>query len=362
MPLAPIVRLADQLERELHRPGVRRGDRYPDTEAIARRLGVSTGRANAALRVLAQRGILDRRRRRGTFIARLPGDGPRPVLRRIHVLVPPEYLQLEGLLGDGLLIGMQGALPGAEIHFNFGAAWQTPAEAQRLVADALHAAEPAGFVLVRAPLAVQRAVQASGLPAVVLGSLQPSIVGLAWIDRDQRAVADLAAEHLLASGCRRIAALFRAEMGAGDFLALDRLQERLEQARLKPTALTVRCLPPDAEAIRDVVRAVLAGKHPTPQGLVCRSSPLAEGVLAAAEELGLRRRRDFELVVLDLYLKAGQTPPAVPYVRSLLDSHEIGRRVGDLLARQARRQPIDPHGQQIPVTLEVPPAPRRGRS
>ena len=349
MGLSRIVELADQLQQNIETLGLRPGDAYPHTEDIARRLGISTSAANGALRVLAKRGILDRRTRRGTVIARLPGDSPRPALSRVHLLVHREYLHSEGLLADGLLIGIQGELRGAEMQFNFIPAVEGTEYAGQLVADALRSRDAEGFVLVRAPLAIQRAVQASGLPAVVFGHLQPSIDGLPWIDRDQQQIGRLAAEHLLSGRCRRVVALFRAEMGPGDFLLLDCLQQGMAAAGLGLGDLAVRCLPADRAAARHGVAAVLREtKRST--GILCRSQLLAEGAAAAAESLGRRVR----IVVCDVFRKPSEPEPIYPYARSLLTSEEIGHHVGRMLVQQARGEKVAPSQMVIPVALQVP--------
>jgi hypothetical protein len=349
MQLARIVELADRLQQNIDRRGLRPGDAYPHTEEIARQLGVSTSTANAALRVLAKRGILDRRPRRGTVIARLPGQARRSALRRVHMLVHREYLQMEGLLADGMLIGIQGELPGAEIEFNFIPPVEGAEYGQRLVADALRSRDAEGFVLVRAPLAIQRAVRASALPAVVFGHLQPSVQGMPWIDRDQGQIGALAAKYLRSRRCRRVAALFRVEMGPGDFLLLDALQQALACAGLGIDDLVVRCLPADRDAVCHAASSLLQQSKRT-TGFLCRNQLLAEAVAAAAH--GLHRR--VAIVASDVYRKPSDPPPAWPYARSLLSSEEVGHHVGRMLAQQARGERVDPLQEVVPVGLEVP--------
>ena len=350
MGLGRIVDLANQLEQAIRSDRLQPGDAYPTTEEIARQLGVSTNAANGALRVLGKRGILCRRQRRGTVIARAPGDASPPMLRRVHLLVHKTYLQMEGLLADGLLIGIQGELPGAEMQFNFIPALEGGEYAQRLIAEILRSHDAEGFVLVRAPLAIQRLIQASGLPAVVLGTLHPSVHGLPCIDRDQRQIAELSAQYLLKKKCRRVVALFRAEMGPGDFPALDCLQQACQSGGLGLGDFTLRCLQADHEAVKECAATLLQTRKGS-VGFFCRSQPLAEGVAAAAESLGLTIGRDVEIVITDVYLKAGQPPPELPYIQSSLSSEQIGCHVGRMLAQQARGEPVAPEREVIPVVL-----------
>ncbi len=353
MRLARIVDLANQLEEQIATRGLRPGDFLPGTDEIARNLGVSTSAANGALRVLVKRGLVHRRQRRGTIIARLPSDQVRSALHRVHVVVHKRYLEMEGLLSDGLLIGLQGELPGAEMQFSFIPPVEDPEYADRLIADVLRSREAEGFVLVRAPLLVQRAVQTSGLPAVVFGTLQPSVQKLACIERDQCAIADVLLDHLLQCGCRRLATLFRTEMGPGDFTFLDRIQDKLAQADRALTDLVIRCLPADRDALRHSL-APLLDRAMRPTGFLCRNQPLADAVAAAAQSLRLKVGRDLHIVVSDIYRKTTDPLPRFPYARSMLSSEEIGHRIGRRLVAQARGEKLTPHKEFIPIALEIP--------
>jgi DNA-binding LacI/PurR family transcriptional regulator len=355
MKLGRIVDLANQLEQAIRAEQLQPGDAYPPTEEIARRLGVSTSAANGALRVLVKRGILDRRQRRGAVVAQTLGSAMPSALRRVRLLVHQGYLQREGLLADGLLIGIQGELPGAEMQFNFIPPTDGAEYANRFVSEVLRSRDAEGFVLVRAPLAIQRLIHAAGLPAVVFGTLQPSIQGMASIDRDQRQIGELSGRYLLERGCRRVAALFRAEMGPGDFPAMDRLQQVCQSGGLSLGDFTLRTLPADREGIKQCATALLQARGRRRRiGFFCRSQPLAEGVVAAAESLGLTLGRDLEIVISDIYLKAGEHPPELPYLRSLLTSEQIGHQVGRMLLQQARGEPLGREPATIAVALSTP--------
>ena len=348
-----IVQLADLLEQEIRGSKLRPGDPYLSTDDAASKLHVSTQAANNALRILVKRGVVRRRRRLGTFIARLPDETPPSALQRVHLVVHENYLRQEGMLSDGLMLGLQGELPGSQLQFNFTPSHDGHEFANRLIADALRTDGAEGFVLVRAPLAVQRIIASSGLPAVVFGSLQPSVQSLPWIDRDQRQIGGLLGSHLLACGCRQIAALFRAELAPGDFITLDQILAVAGAGGIKPSDFTMRALPADLEAIKHAVLPVLIeGRRPL--GLFCRSHLLAEGAMQAGELAGLQPGRDFELVVADVYRKSSDPPPPYAYARSTVDAEQIGHHIGRMLAQQARGEPVAPGHELLPVALELP--------
>ena len=269
------------------------------------------------------------------------------------MVVHENYLRQEGLLGDGLMLGLQGELPGSQLQFNFTPPLDGFEFVNRLIAEALRTDGAEGFVLVRAPLAVQRTIASSGLPAVVFGSLQPSVQSLPWIDRDQRQIGGLLGSHLLTRGCRRIAVLFRAEMAPGDFIAFDHLVAVAGAGGLKPSDFVMRALPADLEAVKHAVLPWLIERR-RPLGLFCRSQLLAERALQAAELAGLEPGRDFEIVVADVYRKSSDSPPRYPYARSTVTAEQIGHHIGRMLAQQARGEPVQPNHELLPVTVELP--------
>lgn len=213
-----------------------------------------------------------------------------------------------------------------------------------------------GFVLVRAPLSVQRLVAASGLPVVVHGSLHPSVRGVPWVERDQSQIGALLGNYLLERGCRRIVALFRAEFLPGEAMCLDALLAAVSRAGLRPEDFVLRALPADLDAIEQAVLDLLSADDRM-TGIFCRSERLVEGTLRAVQLRGQTLGRDVPgrdvEIAADTYRKPGR-PRRVPSIATLLNAVEIGRHIGRMLAQQARGEPVLPDHEIIPVELEVP--------
>jgi DNA-binding LacI/PurR family transcriptional regulator len=347
-----IVDLADRILDDIRRKKLRPGDPYLGTAAIARLLRVSGTAANRALQLLSQRQVLERRQRRGTFIAAPAPAGNGTSLRRVHLVVHRDYLRTEGLLADGVVLGIQGELPHAEIQFNFLPESGEIDYVQRLVEDALRAPGSAGFVLVRSSVFTQRLLAASGLPTVVNGTLQPSIHGLALVDRDHRQIGRLMIQYMLQRKCRRLALLLRDHVGAGDHILLDTLAEELAGRGFAADGLVVRCLPADEEMIQAAV-AALIGQGPQPLGLVCRSQPLARGAAAAVAALPAASQRRLPIALCDTYRPDSGTSN-FPCIVPLLGPENFGREIGRLLAEQARGDQPQPTQRIVPVKLEMP--------
>jgi DNA-binding LacI/PurR family transcriptional regulator/DNA-binding transcriptional regulator YhcF (GntR family) len=353
-----IVELADRIAEDIRGQGLGAGDAYLTTSEAAARFRVSGTTANRALQLLAQRGLLDRRQRAGTFVADPARRGTGPALRRVNLLVHREHLLAEGLLEDGVVLGLQGALPSADIRLAFLPSTDEDEYVGRLIAETLGAPGPEGFVLYRTSVRIQRAVRDSGLPAVVNGCLHPSVDGMAWIDRDQAGIGRLLVGHLLERGAKRLGILLRDRPTAGDAVLLDAAMASAGAAGLGADRVTVRFLPADGEAIRAAVAEMLPGGAGSggagTLGLLCRSEPLAAGAAAAVEAARLAGRKRPAIAVADVYRKDGSSPP-FPHAVSALGPQELGREIGRMLAAQVGGSRRPAESVRIPVALRDAP-------
>lgn len=338
-----IVELANRIAADIRRRRLKPGDAYLTTAALAQEFGVGTTAANRALQLLVQRRLLERRQRKGSTIARAAKD-PTPSLRRVHLLIHERLLQVEGVLADGVLVGIQGALPEADLQFSF----LPPGDEAAFVAARIHEAlghpEPIGFVMLRSPVDAQRVLAASGLPAVLMGTPYPSVTGLASCDRDNRTLGRLLAEHLLARGARWLGVLMRERMMHGDHLTYEGIQEAAAAAGLGAGAVPVRCLPNDPLEVQAALADWL-GRQRGKGGLICRNTVLAEASAACTRKL--------DIAICDVFTRAG-SKPAFPFARPVPGAQEIGRRIGHMLACQAAGREPDPLRDLLPVTVIVP--------
>lgn len=348
-----IMELAQQLEEDIRARQLKPGDPYLSLTEAARMLGVGSSTANRALQLLAQRKILQRVQRRGTFIDSLQRKSSPGLLKRVFMLVHHSYLRQEGLMADGVLVGIQSQLPSADVQFNFLPAVEDPGEyVDGLIGKILQAKETAGIVITKAPFAVQRAVKDSGLPAVVHGSLYPSIEGLAWVDQDNVKIAQLIAAYALGHACTHVCALTREVMFPGDNVVLGELGRLLGRADFKAGAYSICHLPEDSHSIQLAVRELIR-EHPTGLCLLCRSELKAEAASAAITSLGLKGRRR-PLVVLSGLYRRPNSDNTFPYIFPTIKPEEIGAAIGRLLAAQVTDAKTAPGHISIPVELAAP--------
>lgn len=347
-----IIDLADRIQSDIQTRKLKPGDPYFTTSETARSFQVSGTTANRALQLLSQRRVLVRKQRAGTFIAEPESSESKQTLQRVHLVVHQKFLEREGLLADGILIGLQRELPEAELQFNFLPHRDEEAYVEEIVNRALKSSETEGFVLQRAQVGVQRILEESGLPTVVNGVLQPSITGLAHIDRDQSQIGSLLFQELQRQKCQRVLVVLRDQVTSGDHLLLDAVQREMSQTGFGLDQLTVRCLPADDRAIQ--VSALDVLKHSTGKlGILCRSEPAAQAIAAAIKELSLAKSKRPALVVADRFARDNAFCP-FPHIRACLSPIDYGQEIGKMLLRQMRGEAGEDLVYNVEVELAFP--------
>ncbi|QDT42347.1 DNA-binding transcriptional repressor MngR [Gimesia alba] len=347
-----IIDLADRIQSDIQTRKLKPGDPYFTTSETARSFQVSGTTANRALQLLTQRRVLVRKQRAGTFIAEPESSGSTSTLQRVHLVVHQKFLEREGLLADGILIGLQRELPEAELQFNFLPHREEEVYVEEIVNRALKSSETEGFVLQRAQVGVQRILEESGLPTVVNGVLQPSITGLAQIDRDQRQIGSLLFQELRRQKCQRVLVVLRDQVTSGDHVMLDAVQREMSQAGFGLDQLMVRCLPADDRAIQVSALDVLessTGKL----GILCRSEPAARAIAAKLEEITLPKSKRPALVVADRFARDA-TPCSFPHIRAMISPVEYGQKIGSMLIRQVKGESAASLYERVEVKLVIP--------
>jgi DNA-binding LacI/PurR family transcriptional regulator/DNA-binding transcriptional regulator YhcF (GntR family) len=346
-----IVQLARQIELDIQQRKLHAGDAYHTTAQTARMLGVSTTIANRALQFLARNGRLARRQRRGTFVAepsRAPGE---PVIARIHLVVHQRYMKTEGLLADGVIVGLQSELPGVDVSFNFMPPGDECEYVEDLTSTIMQSGQPEGLVLVRATLEVQQMVAQSGLPAVVYGTPYKSIDQLSFVDADQHAIGRLLTEYAMSQRAKRLLVIMRDQMLPGDSPYLDAVHEAAGKALLTADRIQTRFLARDRRLVAAEVRDFLTKRQPRP-AILCRDEPLADLVLEEIARLGLNVGKDVLVAVSTVYRRGNEDPPPIPYTQYAESPIQIGEHLARLLVRCADRTlPRKRESIILPVTL-----------
>jgi LacI family transcriptional regulator len=194
-----------------------------------------------------------------------------------------------------------------------------------------------------------RRIQADGIPVVLVDRRLPGWQGH-FVGMDDRRIGQLATEHLIDVGCRRIAHIAGAEVST----ARDRLEgyrKALADHRLPaPRALTVSRSHGDHLGDVSGYRAMrrLLQLRQRPDGVFCNNDPTAMGALQAILEAGLDVPGDIAVV------GCGDVHYAkflrVPLTSVAQQPDAIGRRAGELAGWLATGQRWRP-----PTTVLVAP-------
>ncbi|MGI8899405.1 MAG: LacI family DNA-binding transcriptional regulator [Nocardioides sp.] len=169
-----------------------------------------------------------------------------------------------------------------------------------------------------------------------------------WVDVDGRAGVQLAVDHLVERGHRRIAWV---GWQKGSYLGEDRRSgwtDRMHDHELATSRLSARG-DDTFDFGRRAAHALIDTEPPT--AFVCASDTLATGVMRALDERELRAGRDLAVVGFDDSLAAQVCTPGLTSVRQPLEqvAVEIVRRLGDLLAHR----PTETPGRTLTPTLSV---------
>ncbi|MDQ2717859.1 MAG: LacI family transcriptional regulator [Chloroflexota bacterium] len=196
-------------------------------------------------------------------------------------------------------------------------------------------------------------LQQHGFPVVLIDDQNPPLPGIPWVGADNRTGAYEATRYLIGLGHRRIASI----QGPLKYkVSRDRYQgyqDALQEAGvpLDPTLVQEGDFMPTGGL--SCARAFFARpRAERPSAVFAGSDLMAYGVMAAAEEFGLRIPRDISLVGFDDNPSSAHMRPALTTVRQPFS--DMGQRAIELLlqlieqAHAARQNPHE-NGRQAAV-------------
>jgi DNA-binding LacI/PurR family transcriptional regulator len=336
-----VDRAVNLIHRDISARSLRTGEPYLTSREAGKMLGVSVLTANRALKKLADRQVLVRQRRRGSFVGpqaqllKEPGKG------LVHVLVPEHLYRTWNHLGP-MMLGLRRQLPDVDVQFNFLREHEAIAHARQLVETHQKSGSSTSFVLVGVPRAVCQYFQEQHVPAVVHGHVDPG-VNLPWVDRNQRQIGELVAKHLVAGGHRHVGLLMRDAWRPGDNLLVAGLTSEFELSEVQ-IGLTVSSMPAGDEATDAAIFEILT-QASAPTGIICKADWMAERAIVVARKLRVK---------CALVLVAGQVKEQVDgwdIVGVSFEPESIGEHIGRLLMQVAQGIAPDPHHYALPVSL-----------
>jgi len=352
--------MAEQVLADICDRGLVTGDRYFTAEQARSNFRVGKGLINDALKLLADREILVRKRKAGTFIGPQFMNGSTPPIRAgldaVHVLMPMDYYRAKVVTSNAFVDALTQAIPEAMVHVHHIPDHETTAFSRDLISQIKQqrtdvVANREGLVLLRSAREVQQAAQDSGIPTVVFGSTYPDIKNLPSIDSDQEQAGQLAARAALRRGHKRLALVMRSQWRRGDNLLMEGFSRELGEAGIAADGFNVFSFCEDPEVIGHDVAALL-GRDDPPTVLVCRSRFHAQAAIRGIQEIGLTPGQEIDVISI----QPGPEPcdGVGVMIRPTIGAAEQVAQVGDLLSQAAKNQPPEQMRRVIPMQIIDP--------
>ncbi len=156
---------------------------------------------------------------------------------------------------------------------------------------------------------------------------------MSWIDTNHTLSANLAVEHLLARGCRRLAIIGGQKQ---DKIFMERLRGFLAAAEKNSLAIPEAYIAYNRPDIRDIFRSVteLLGLPERPDGIVCTNSLIMAGALQAVKKADLKVPEEVSLIAFDDY---PYSPLLYPHPTVIdIDLFSLGVQAGNFLLKRIK--------------------------
>lgn len=342
-----IRQVVSLIEEDLRRRGLAVGDVYLTAEQVGREFSVHPRSASRAMRLLAKRGVLLRKRGAGTFV----GPNVRPPssvrIQCIHLLTTADRKRTGMPMGE-LIEGLLESTCSSNVQLNVLPPTEQVTHVQELLERGLADGTLSGCVLIGCKREIQEIVLGSGVPAVVFGGVYPSTSRLTSADTDQAELGYLLAKHLIQRNRRQLALIARDVWLPGDDLYHDGIRRALSETNCNHGGVMIRTVPHvGSDLMTDVIAQVLR-REDRPTGLLCRDPVLAEAALRAAAALGLNVPDDID-VGFDHWSAASDL--ALPHTCSQLSYRAQVGLVGGMLRDIINAKRTEPEHVVMPVQL-----------
>lgn len=346
--------LTDKLVADIERRGLCPGERYLTTDEVSRMLGVRKAVANRAMQCLAEKEILVRRQRSGTFIGPSFVKPVRSQVQVVHVLLPKDDICAQNWSMNPFVRGIRSEFPDVNVQFSYVPAMDGVSYVGELLDASRRAGQLAGVVPVTCAPEVYRFLGEQDVPTVVYGSLYTAQDTIHSVDIDNRESGGLLMQYAVDRGHRRIALLLAGDQRPGDNDFFDGVSHVAAEAKLPHTALIQRFLPRDLDSFKTVVGGLLDMPE-RPTACITRLGMFGHAIEEVAAERGLTVPDDLE-IVLD---NEGQIEDVVnvarfPRVEPKLSFSGIAGVIGKRLKQLFEGEPLEPEHIKIPVVFHQP--------
>jgi len=255
--------LARKVIEDIRARGLNPGDQYLTSEEARELFRARKSHINQAMKMLADKNILVRQRKSGTFVGpAYKEDALAGVsgLRVVHVMMATDFYRTQTIPTNLCIDTISQTLPGVSVQIHVIPDQNSTRHIQAAIDGIPQEERKAhGLILIRSSRDAQRLVEDSGIPAVVSGSVYPDVKQLSWVDVDQEAAGRVSTAYAIEKGYRHFILLMRNEWRRGDNLVLKGVSAALGEAGLGADAMQVLSIPPQEDVIREEMKYHLDG-------------------------------------------------------------------------------------------------------
>lgn len=207
-------------------------------------------------------------------------------------------------------------------------------KAKDIFEDAIQSQVADGIILngVYASPQVERLMLRYDFPQICIGKPEFDTI-LSWIDTNNTLSSNLAVEHLISCGCKRIAFMGGREE---DKIFMDRLRgfrTAMEMYNMPVREEHITYNDPDINAVYHSAIKLLEDAEP-PDGIICANGMMTVGTMRAIEEKGMAIPEKIKLIAFDNYPYSPvlSIPPTVIDI----DLFSLGTHAGNLLLKKIK--------------------------
>lgn len=355
-------RISFHLRKEIL-AGLKPGQRLEAESQLAARYGVSVRTIREALSALAEKGMIERRHGSGTYVADWSAHQHVAIwIASDQVFERVSYWALRSLNHLRVHLYKQGVRTKIYWSCNPGVADPTDGSAEEFEHDLSHRRISAiGIVQGHYGSDIEKLIRRLRVP-VVTNTLcdDPDVmaVGANLVKAIEQSVG-----YLLRQGCRRIAWLGWSDargLGIVADAGYQKYRSMLSAAGLSMPEHWMRTdlHPTLAGAGYEEFREIWTASREKPDGLLVTDDVLFQDIVTAILELGIAVPEQLKIVA---YANRGAVTGAFfPAARVEFDPEANALMMGDMLAKLARRQPIEQRQIQVPFRWMDPVVPQFG--
>lgn len=292
--------LANLLEQDILRRGLRAGDRYVTSQEAARMLEVSTGKVHQVMRYLVDKKVLDRRRKQGTFVGRGARPAENGIRPKIYVLTPAEGARDSSYSrwAHEIFPAVSKACNGASLQLEYLPSNDPLGFVRSLIEREDQQASFTGFVLLRSTYELQEFFQENvkRYSTVVWGDVFPGIDRLPCISHDQYEIGKQCIDYIVRKGHKRVSMIMLDSWAAGDNNLMRGIHDAMDSAKQNIDHFEMFGLPLQNNALRSHIHGLLTAKK-RPEVIIARMSAQISMVYEVARELGLNVPQDVEVML-----------------------------------------------------------------